>query len=140
MKKTLLAIVFSLPLICLICWTAFLSISRQQGKEIKVVVTGYDPRDLLSGHYIAYQIDWEKTDCTQFDGGICPKEKFCHEARWGRQCRFYVPEEHARKLDRMFRNRWRIGTRFEVIYSYRPGSKPMAKELLIEGKPWRLAL
>ena len=30
----------------------------QQGVEWDVPVSGYDPRDLLRGHYIAYQYDW----------------------------------------------------------------------------------
>ena len=140
MKKPFLAVALFLPLVCLLGWTLFLSFSQHISGEVKVSVMGYDPRDLLSGHYIAYQIDWDKTDCSQFRGGKCPSEEFCHERRWGRQCRFYIPEEHAKKLDDLFRHRSLTGTQFEVIYAYRPGHKPMAKELLINGKPWRMAL
>lgn len=140
MKKQFLAGIFFLPLICLMSWTVFLSVTRNQGTEVKVAVMGYDPRDLISGHYIAYQIDWGKTDCTQFPDKKCPAREFCREARWGRQCRFYIPEEYAKKLDDLFRRRSSEGTRFEVIYAYRTGHKPMAKELLINGQPWRNAL
>ena len=37
----------------------------------------------------------------------------------------------------MFRERSASGDVFEVIYSYQEGRKPMAKELLINGEPWR---
>ena len=137
MKKPLLAIALSLPLVCLIGWTLFLAVLRNQGTDVKVAVTGYDPRDLLSGHYIAYQIDWDQTDCTQFAGNVCPKEQFCREALWGRQCRFYIPERYAKELDDLFRKRNTTDNVFEVVYSYRAGRKPMAKEMLINGRSWK---
>ena len=137
MKKPFLITILFLPLACLVGWTIFLTASRNQGTEVKVAVMGYDPRDLLSGHYIAYQVDWEQTDCAQFPGNTCPKETFCHQDRWGRQCRFYVPEQYAQKLDDLFRKRNSTDTAFEVVYSYRPGHKPFAKELLINGSPWK---
>lgn len=140
MKKPLLVIALFLPLACLIGWTLFLTVSRNQGTDVKVAVTGYDPRDLLSGHYIAYQIDWERTDCRQFAGNICPKEQFCREARWGRQCRFYIPEQYAKELDELFRKRNSTDNIFEVVYSYRPGRKPMAKEMLVNGRSWKAAI
>lgn len=137
MKTKILAVCFTLPFVCLVVWTLCLTWQRNHGTEVKVAVMGYDPRDLLSGHYIQYQIDWDKTDCTQFENNICPKENFCREGRWGRQCRFYVPEEYAKQLDELFRKRNNPQTTFEVIYSYTPGQGAMAKELLIGGKNWR---
>lgn len=137
MKTKILAVCFTIPFVCLVVWTLFLAWQRNHGTEVKVAVMGYDPRDLLSGHYIQYQIDWDKTDCTQFENNICPKKNFCREGHWGRQCRFYVPEEYAKQLDELFRKRNNPQTAFEVIYSYAPGQEPMAKELLIGGKNWR---
>ena len=140
MKKPLLLAVLFLPLVCLIGWTIFLTASRNQGKDVKVAVMGYDPRDLLSGHYIQYQIDWNRTDCSQFPGKTCPKKDFCHQARWGRQCRFYIPEQYAKELDELFRKRNTTDTVFEVVYSYRPGRKPFAKEMLINGRAWKASV
>ena len=139
MPKNIFAIILIVPLICLMCWTGTLFARRQSGQEIKVAIQGYDPRDLLSGHYIQYQIDWNKTDCGQFSDGICPENEFCIDARWGRQCRFYVPEKYAAELDKLFRQ-FRFGeieTTFEVIYSYTKGKTPIAKQLLIDGRDWR---
>jgi len=136
-KKYILIGLLFLPVVCLALWIGFLSFQRNTFGEVKVVITGYDPRDLLSGRYIAYQIDWDKTDCTQFENHICPQKEFCKEAKWGRQCRFYVPEMDALWLDRLFATRFENEKTFEVIYAYQKGSKPIAKNLLIDGKPWR---
>ena len=138
-KKYLWLIAFALPLVALMIWTAGLYVQRHSGQDVRVRVTGYDPRDLLSGHYIQYQIDWKNTDCVQFENQVCPDEKyFCKKARWGTQCRFYIPEKEAPRLDNLFRNRNKTEDVFEVVYSYRPGHKAMAKQLLINGADWRL--
>ena len=140
MKTKILAVCFALPFICLLLWTLSLAWQRSHGTEVKVAVMGYDPRDLLSGRYIQYQIDWDRTNCAQFPGGKCPEKEFCKEARWGRQCRFYIPEEHAKELDDLFRKRDNDTMKFEVIYSYVPGQTAIAKQLLINGKDWSESL
>ena len=138
MKTKILAVCFLLPFICLLLWTLSLAWQRGHGTEVKVAVTGYDPRDLLSGHYIQYQIDWEHTDCTQFPTQQCPlEEEFCQQASWGRQCRFYIPEQYATKLDNLFRKRNNEDIKFEVVYTYQKGKRAIAKQLLINGKDWR---
>lgn len=140
MKAKILAICFAIPFVCLVIWTIALSWQRNNGQEVKVAVMGYDPRDLLSGHYIQYQIDWTRTDCSQFEANRCPEKDFCKEARWGRQCRFYIPENKARDLDKLFRQRNDTDMKFEILYSYQPGQKAVAKQLLINGQDWRQAL
>ena len=146
--------IFILPLICLIAWTGFLTYQQKNGQEVKVRITGYDPTDILSGHYIAYQIDWEKTDCNQFADRVCPKDNFCKRNKlakivsWGAPCRFYVPEKYAQQLDETFRKSMTNFLSddtiqkdiFEVVYSYQEGKDPIAKELLINGKDWRKSI
>ena len=139
MNKRLLAVTLSLPWFCLLGWALFLTVSANSGREITLPVTGYDPRDLLSGRYIAYQIDWNKADCTQFPKRTCPEQEFCKEARWGRECRFYIPEATANELDSLFRRRSE-NLKFEVVYSYRSGQTPIAKQLLINQKDWQTYL
>ncbi len=136
MKRNILTAVLVLPVVCLLIWITFLSVSLSYMHSIKVVIKGYDPRDLLSGRYIAYQIDWDKTDCTQFYDHICPKEEFCRESRWGRQCRFYVPETRADSLNELFQSGRENGDIFEVIYAYKKGYPPIGKALLINGRDW----
>lgn len=138
MNKKLLACILFCPIILLAIWVNYISIQSKNGIDIKVSVTGYDPRDILSGHYISYQIDWDKTDCSQFPDKECHKEKFCHGNRWGiSACRFYIPEESSEQLDKLFRSRNNDTLKFEVIYSYNPSRKAIAKQLLINGKDWK---
>ena len=141
MPKNIFAVILIVPLICLMCWTGVLFMDRQSGQEVRVSIQGYDPRDLLSGHYIQYQINWDKTDCSQFEDGVCPQDEFCMQATWGRQCRFYVPENDAAELDRLFaESRFGKSNNFEVVYSYKKGRKPIAKQLLINGDDWRKSI
>lgn len=137
MKRHILIAWLALPVVCLLAWITYLSFERHKGYDVTVVITGYDPRDLLAGRYIAYQIDWQKTDCKQFKNNICPKQRFCHEAKWGRQCRFYVPQARAAYLDQLFSKRVNTGDVFEVVYTYHEKHLPIAKTLLINGRDWR---
>lgn len=139
MQKVKIIAALTFPILVLGLWVIFLTIKNMTLPEVTVRIAGYDPRDLLSGHYIAYTIDWAKTDCSQFENKICPEEEFKSYARkafWGRQFRFYIPEQNAQELDNMFRNA-RGNHTFEVVYKYTSGIKPLAKELLIDGQPWR---
>lgn len=135
MRKSILSLVLAAPIVALLGWVIFLGVSQIGARQVKVVITGYDPRDLLAGRYLAYQIDWDKTDCAQFENAVCPKEEFCVEARWGRQCRFYVSESKAGMLDMRFMHRKESDV-FEVVYAYKKGRMPVAKQLLINGKDW----
>ncbi len=137
MNKRLLAAVLALPWFILLGWVLFLATVNHNAKKIILPITGYDPKDLFAGRYIAYQIDWDKADCSQFQDGICPKESFCKKARWGSECRFYVPEASANRLDNIFRRRNSDNLKFEVVYIYRKGMPPIAKDMLINGEPWR---
>lgn len=135
----LIPILFLIPVLFLAIWVNVLKIRQENGQPVTVRIMGYDPRDLLSGHYIQYQIDWNKTDCTQFEKGICPQKEFYTTKRRGRpitNLRFYIPEENATQLDRLFRIRSDQLT-FEVVYAYRKGVQPLAKQLLINGMDWR---
>lgn len=41
--------------------------ARAQGQEVVLAITGYDPRELLTGHYVQFQF------CSEFPGGTpCP--------------------------------------------------------------------
>ena len=76
MTKKINLLLTAAPVLFLALLTAALAVMRAGLPEVTVRIAGYDPRDLLSGHYIAYTIDWENTDCGQFENGICPKEAF----------------------------------------------------------------
>ena len=135
-NKTVIALGF--PVIALLLRVLLLSAKMMFLPEVVVRIKGYDPRDLLAGHYIAYTLNWDYTDCKQFKDNICPVTEFeihANKARWGEQHRYFIPEEYAIELDYAFRNQEKEKSVFEVIYKYTPGLAPIAKELLIDGKP-----
>lgn len=119
-----------LPVLIMALWVATIEVQRHSGREVVVRLQGYDPRDLLSGHYILYEIDWDKTDCSQFDGGICPRYDFEHSGR------FYVNEHKAQALDKLVRDNDNTA---EMVFSYRKGMKPLALNLLVNGEDWEKA-
>ena len=138
MSKKLLIVLFSVPYFALISWAIYLYFQAQAGVDVKVAIQGYDPRHLLAGRYVEYVIDWEKTDCSQFENKVCPKDEFCEKRRYDsdvRRCRFYVDERRADALQKLL---WKGGSdlNFEVVFSYRKGAKPLAKQMLINGKDW----
>jgi hypothetical protein len=48
-----------------------------QGTEWEVPIQGYDPRDILRGHYVEFGYDWPGIDNPQFGGsqGLCLEGK-----------------------------------------------------------------
>lgn len=128
MTQKYLIYILLLPFVFFVFWIGYLSTGVKSGQEIILPITGYDPRNLLSGHYIDYQINWAHADCTQFDGDICPKDGFNQNGR------VYVPEKYAARLEKMLND---SAYQFEVVYAYKPGRAPIVKELLINGHNWR---
>ena len=128
MKKIFVLILLMLPAFFFLGWIGILSTRVESGQEVRIQIEGYDPRDLLSGHYILYQNNMQSVNM-QINGTDCSRKYF-----YGRH-RFYVPQEYARTLDRLFSLRRRY--QFEVVYSCVKGKKPIAKELLIDGIDWR---
>ena len=119
-------------------WTASLIYQLKTGKEVKVNISGYDPVDMLSGHYVSYQIDWKKTDCKQFENNLCPQERFCNRKyRWDDSCRFYIPEKYAKELELALQQANRKKNTFEIVFSYNKSKQPIAKKLLINGNDYR---
>jgi uncharacterized membrane-anchored protein len=113
---------------------------KDSGTEITVRILGYDPRDLLSGHYIRYRIDWDNTDIEQFNNKSFTKQNFIDSLN-RKSLRFYVPEKHARYLDKILMESSNIKEedrkRIEVIYSYKKGKHPIATKLLVDGKDYK---
>ena len=128
MKKVFVLIALLAPAFFFLGWIGVLASNTQTGQEVRVEIEGYDPRDLLAGHYILYRNN--NSSVQQNIVGTPCKEWHFYGAH-----RFYVPQEYARTLDRLFSSRRRY--QFEVVYSCVAGRKPIAKQLLIDGMDWR---
>lgn len=57
------ALAVAIPLLTLASWAGYRAIVANSGQLIELPIIGYDPRDLLSGHYLTYQIDYGTPVC-----------------------------------------------------------------------------
>jgi uncharacterized membrane-anchored protein len=62
MNKRNLIISLIFPIIVLIGLIAYKQAKVMAGMKITLPITGFDPRDLLSGHYLIYRIDYGVKD------------------------------------------------------------------------------
>lgn len=96
--------------------------------EVEIAATGYDPRDILAGHYLNLQLDWNKTDCTQFTDKICPKKEF------DKIYNFYIGQLSAAILERTVNN---TENDVKLLFSYRQGKKPQLNNMKINGVSYK---
>lgn len=52
-----------LPVVVLLGWVVKLELTKHHGREVELKVQAYDPRDLLSGHYLQYTVDYGERVC-----------------------------------------------------------------------------
>lgn len=85
-----------LPIAVLGAWVARLSWLDHSGTHVRLPVTGYDPRDLLAGHYLTYTVDYgpagacpQGPDADLAEACICLTQNTTtalHEATWSGPC------------------------------------------------------
>lgn len=148
----LLALIF--PIFVLMSLSAYKKYIYYFGEEIILPITGYDPRDLLSGHYISYNINYgvnnicpdsqessqgyvclspkffsytAPQNCSQFIKGNCNYHMF----RAGIE-KFFIPENLASKLDKDVRN-----GDASIVISVTETGEAQVKDLLINGQSWK---
>lgn len=129
-RNYIVGAILALPVILLFLWVINIQEKVAKAPSVMVSVTGYDPRDLLSGHYILLLPQWEKTDCSQFKENICPEADFDYHYR------FYMQEDYAQKLDRVIRKTENLDMKLEFAFPEK--AYPIVKELYIENLPWQV--
>ena len=129
-NKKLLIFSLVFPVIVLLLWTLSLTYYHHSEKRtVLIAVTGYDPRDLVSGHYVQLQPDWNATDCTQFEDNICPKKLFRTSYR------YFLPQNEAKNLEVLLANRSQaLSAQLQFIFI--PNQEPVLKDLFLEGMVW----
>jgi uncharacterized membrane-anchored protein len=151
-----------LPLIVLILMITRAELNKNQGTEWDIAITGYDPRDILRGHYLIYNVDYqiknsdEESVCKfPDDCCLCLKDKGqrtpevtklqCEVAK--NQCdsfilddfqhslnRFYIPEAQAKQAEDLLLKAQAEDNAFLQIL-VRDTGKPIVKDLLIDEQP-----
>jgi uncharacterized membrane-anchored protein len=164
-KRTWLIVALVLPMIALVGTAYLKNMQRASGTEVILPIEGFDPRDLLSGHYLTYNVAYGVGQvCESGDGGyasysgkaaIClkPTQSFypaeslpsdctllirgeCDAGRFNAGIeRFYIPEEHAAVLDTKVRDK-----QGAIVLSVDTNGNAVLKDLLIDGKPWKTAV
>lgn len=117
------------PILLLSIWISSLYIKINSRDTVRVVVTGYDPRDLLSGHYVVLRPLWYETDCSQFVGGKCHEENFEYTYR------YYLPENDAILLDSIISRQRDLKLELEFAYVF--NEEPVIKDFFINEKGWK---
>ncbi|WP_082281066.1 GDYXXLXY domain-containing protein [Leptospira kirschneri] len=69
--KLILPVALVLPILFFVSEIITLEFTKTRGKELILPITGYDPRDLLSGHYLQYNIGFQ----TEEVSGVCKRQK-----------------------------------------------------------------
>jgi len=60
--NTRLIISLAVPILCLAAFVVYKAAILALGVKLVLPVSGYDPRDLLSGHYLTYRVDYNRPD------------------------------------------------------------------------------
>ena len=94
-KSSLLIMALSFPLIALLIWTIALHMQIKDDQSVIIAVEGYDPRDLLRGHYVNLSLYWDATDMTQFQNSNC------RQADFKKTYRYYLDEKDGPALDKL---------------------------------------
>ncbi len=150
-KLLIFAIVF--PIVLLLGFMLYKQRVVSQGERVVLKIVGYDPRDLLSGHYLIYNVEYGVAttcshdtnlaaayvclednafrfgpvrDCNLAIAGRCENSRFVAGIE-----RFYVPQENAQELEKHV-----MGRDASIELAIKNGQAQVV-DLLIEGKSWR---
>lgn len=127
-NRGLMLFLLFVPLLALTLWLGDLEVRYAFSPKVYVAASGYDPRDLLSGHYLNLQLDWNKTDCTQFADSVCPKERF----NWN--YRYYLPEADALYLEKEI---FKASADLKLEFAFPKTGAPVIRNLLLDNMDWK---
>ncbi len=94
-SKKFILFSLALPIVALAGLALQRSMNLSSGREVTLPISGYDPRDLLSGHYLIYAIDYNTpklcSDLSEVTGTyyVCPAESR-FDTRKPSNCSYYI--------------------------------------------------
>jgi uncharacterized membrane-anchored protein len=155
MKQNKLLLAIAIPIFALFLLTIYKAFFISTGTKVTLSIVGYDPRDLLSGHFITYTVDYKIPElcanqdnqeqcvciqkdetnytlptCTKRDRGSCKTfiKGNCKHGRLEAGIeKYYIPESKAKELDRIVR----LG-KSKIIVSVDPFGNARVTDLLPE--------
>jgi uncharacterized membrane-anchored protein len=75
LKNRPLFIALLIPFLALSALTGFKAFKRFAGQEIIIPISGYDPRDILSGHFLTYRLDLVGSVCSNDENYVDRDDK-----------------------------------------------------------------
>ena len=162
MNQRLLIVAVVFPILGLLALIGRAELNLRNGRSWDLPISGYDPRDLLSGHYLRYQyrLEWTPGATTCGDEGsvdsdccLClqprsgSREPLVHGVRceavdgclsWLRgsdvagEQRYFIPAERAAELEAALRERPAA-----VRVSITDDATLAVDTLLLDGAPWQ---
>lgn len=153
-SRKILIIVLLFPILILAALIAYKKHVIATGKEVILPISAYDPRDLLAGHYMVYQVDYgiinlcpnkettqityicldtkissdtKPSQCKLFIKGTCNYGRFTAGIE-----RYYIPQQQAEFLSQEVRNK-----KASILISVMPNGHAQVKDLLLDGHSWR---
>ena len=163
MSRNLIRIALVLPLVVIVLAIARAELFLRQSAEFTLPIGGYDPRDLLHGHYLQFRLvlDAEHTEereaCDAGKEACCwcltrtqdtpaarAERAMCRTARElcdgalplsaaERAFRFYVPEAQARSLERELMDA-RAADNAYATFALDQNGEARVRELTLAGK------
>lgn len=110
-RDTLKILALALPVMVMAVLVGVHNYNRENGTLWRIPVTGYDPRDLLRGHYLTFRYDWNWNEastqmCIGEECALCIQETTSYNPKVS-----IVPLEKARQCEGFIQG-----------YSYGPGA------------------
>ena len=159
MNKTKLLLF--IPVVILLGWVISIQTAVSTGTPVVLPVRGFDPRDILAGHYLAVAVDsgaftsecadrqgkqrWEKTEaffCPDIGKIVLNKPADCAVfikgyCRYGRfddnVSRFYIPEKLSRPLEQAVRE---PENNPQLLLSVSRDGRAFPQDLILDGLPF----
>jgi hypothetical protein len=116
LRPILFAVLLALPVVGVLGLVAEKQLSVAASTAVRLPIAGYDPRDLMYGHYLHFR----------FDGPSAP-DKSPHE--------YFIPEDFANELGNLLGGTGKHTIELEVFYS---GKRVTSYGMLyVDNQPWR---
>lgn len=154
-RRSWLIIALVVPILALASSVYLKNAQRNRGTEVILPISGFDPRDLLSGHYLIYRVDYgvaEGCGAQQGQASVClrPTRGLYHAGALPEECtlfihgqcdggvfsagieRFYIPEAYAYALEQQVRD-----NKGELVLGVDSQGNVAIRDLLLDGKPWK---
>ena len=152
MRDKLFTCVVLLPLLGIMAFMGQAQYRASTGEVYRARIMGYDPRDLLRGHYLRYRFDFSKqltssaslsdycfvrkgegrfslSTVSSSDQESCTSR--IKRSHLERAQKYFIPEEHAKALERQLRNQ-----RAEVDLIINGNGNYSVGHLYLDGAPW----